>query len=174
MLENETPEPERHDEHHDAHDGGHDAEEKKRHDPFRRRTLPPQGSGGLPMGLSRRSEQCVSGIPDRPARVLNDRARARSQDGSPARGSPVASSSSAPGSWARPIGKHRHATYAIGVTEKCSTTGASSMRVRQGKWIVLYPDEIHDRRAGTHEEAFGNQVILKRLEPALRHFFTGA
>jgi hypothetical protein len=112
MLEDETPEPERHEEHHEAHaardaeqagksfqdaragagrgqhdiagawrDGGDDGEENKRHDLLRSRTIPPR-IGRPPQGLSQECERCVSKKSDRPARVLNDRARGRSRAGS--------------------------------------------------------------------------------------------
>jgi len=62
--------------------------------------------------------------------------------------------------------KHRHDMYAIGVTD----SGVQVFDYRgfvhastPGQVVVLYSDEIHDGHAGTHEEAFGNQVVHKHF-----------
>jgi AraC-like DNA-binding protein len=63
--------------------------------------------------------------------------------------------------------KHRHDTYAIGVT----TSGVQVFDYRgsvhastPGQVVVLYPDEIHDGRAGT-DDGFGYRILY--VEPAL-------
>ena len=63
--------------------------------------------------------------------------------------------------------KHRHDTYAIGVTD----LGVQVFDYRgavhtstPGQVVVLYPDEIHDGRAGT-ADGFGYRIIY--VEPAL-------
>jgi hypothetical protein len=62
--------------------------------------------------------------------------------------------------------KHRHATYAIGLTD----TGVQVFDYRgaahistPGKVVVLHPDEIHDGRAGT-AAGFGYRLLY--VEPA--------
>jgi AraC-like DNA-binding protein len=63
-------------------------------------------------------------------------------------------------------GKHRHDTYAVGVTDRgvqvFDYRGATRVRIR-GQVVVLYPDEVHDGRAGT-DEGFGYRIIY--IEPA--------
>jgi AraC-like DNA-binding protein len=61
--------------------------------------------------------------------------------------------------------KHRHATYAVGLTD-CGVQvfdyrGAVHAS-RPGQVVVLYPDELHDGRAGTGE-GFGYRIIY--IEP---------
>jgi AraC-like DNA-binding protein len=63
--------------------------------------------------------------------------------------------------------KHRHDTYAIGVTDAGvqvfdyrGTAHAST----PGRVVVLYPDEVHDGRAGT-DEGFGYRIVY--VEPFL-------
>jgi AraC-like DNA-binding protein len=62
--------------------------------------------------------------------------------------------------------KHRHDTYAVGVTE-CGVQvfdyrGAARASM-PGDVVALYPDEVHDGRAGT-AEGFGYRIIY--LEPS--------
>ncbi|HEY3067215.1 MAG TPA: AraC family transcriptional regulator [Methylomirabilota bacterium] len=63
--------------------------------------------------------------------------------------------------------KHRHDTYAIGVTgsgvQVFDYRGAVHVST-PGHVVVLYPDEIHDGRAGT-DDGFGYRLIY--VEPAL-------
>jgi len=63
-------------------------------------------------------------------------------------------------------GKHRHDTYAVGVTDRgvqvFDYRGATRVRTR-GQVVVLYPDEVHNGRAGT-EEGFGYRIIY--IEPS--------
>lgn len=63
--------------------------------------------------------------------------------------------------------KHRHDTYAIGLT----SSGVQVFDYRgsvhastPGQVVVLYPDEIHDGRAGT-DDGFGYQILY--VEPVL-------
>jgi AraC-like DNA-binding protein len=63
--------------------------------------------------------------------------------------------------------KHRHDTYAIGVTD----SGVQVFDYRgsvhasiPGQVVVLYPDEVHDGRAGTGE-GFGYRIVY--VEPSL-------
>src|SRR3989454_3397917 len=62
--------------------------------------------------------------------------------------------------------KHRHDTYAVGVTDRgvqvFDYRGAARVRTR-GQVVVLYPDEVHNGRAGT-DEGFGYRIIY--VEPA--------
>src|SRR5262245_3125959 len=62
--------------------------------------------------------------------------------------------------------RHRHDTYAIGVTDRgvqvFDYRGSSRVSTR-GQVVVLYPDEAHDGRAGTGE-GFGYRIVY--LEPA--------
>jgi AraC-like DNA-binding protein len=62
--------------------------------------------------------------------------------------------------------KHRHDTYAIGLTDRGAQVfdyrGATRVSTR-GQIVVLYPDEAHDGRAGT-EEGFGYRIVY--VEPA--------
>jgi AraC-like DNA-binding protein len=57
--------------------------------------------------------------------------------------------------------KHRHDTYAIGLTD-CGVQvfdyRGSAQASTPGQVVVLYPDEVHDGRAGT-EEGFGYRII---------------
>ena len=61
--------------------------------------------------------------------------------------------------------KHRHDTYAVGVTDRgvqvFDYRGAARVRTR-GQVVVLYPDEVHNGRAGT-DEGFGYRIIY--VEP---------
>ncbi len=63
--------------------------------------------------------------------------------------------------------KHRHDTYAVGVTDSGvqvfgyrGSTHAST----PGQVVVLYPDEVHDGRAGTGE-GFGYRIVY--VEPSV-------
>jgi AraC-like DNA-binding protein len=63
--------------------------------------------------------------------------------------------------------KHRHDTYAIGVTDSGVQVFDYRGAVRAstpGQVVVLYPDEIHDGRAGTGD-GFGYRILY--VEPAL-------
>src|SRR5437867_5388 len=196
MFEDETPEPEGHEQHHETHaggdaeqagksfqdagvragcgqhdvagarrDGGHNGEEKKRHDLLRSRTIPPQISS--PSGpLSR------------------VRAMHRKQTRSAGEGLERSCPGTAAG-WiasTRPVGgvelfsawfagqayqKHRHDTYAIGVTDSGVQVFDYRGSVRAstpGQVVVLYPDEVHDGRAGTRE-GFGYRIVY--VDPSL-------
>jgi AraC-like DNA-binding protein len=61
--------------------------------------------------------------------------------------------------------KHRHDTYAVGVTDHgvqvFDYRGAARVRTR-GQVVVLHPDELHNGRAGT-DEGFGYRIIY--IEP---------
>ena len=63
--------------------------------------------------------------------------------------------------------KHRHDTYAIGVTDSgiqvFDYRGAVHAS-RPGQVVVLYPDEVHDGRAGA-DEGFGYRIVY--VEPVL-------
>ena len=66
----------------------------------------------------------------------------------------------------RAFTKHRHDTYAIGVTEAGVQTFFYRGRVERstpGQVVVLHPDEVHDGRAGT-EAGFGYRIVY--VEPA--------
>lgn len=69
--------------------------------------------------------------------------------------------------------KHRHDTYAIGLTDRGVQTFDYRGAVRvsaPGQVVVLHPDEAHDGRAGT-EEGFGYRIVYvepSRLAGALR------
>jgi AraC-like DNA-binding protein len=69
--------------------------------------------------------------------------------------------------------KHRHDTYAIGLTDRGVQVFdyRGSVRVSApGEVVVLYPDEPHDGRAGT-DEGFGYRIVYvepSRLTEALR------
>ena len=62
--------------------------------------------------------------------------------------------------------KHRHDTYAVGVTDRgvqvFDYRGAARVSTR-GQVVVLYPDEVHDGRGGT-ADGFGYRIIY--IEPA--------
>ncbi len=62
--------------------------------------------------------------------------------------------------------KHRHDTYAVGVTDRgvqvFDYRGSARVSTR-GQVVVLYPDEIHNGRAGT-ADGFGYRIIY--IEPA--------
>jgi AraC-like DNA-binding protein len=63
--------------------------------------------------------------------------------------------------------KHRHDTYAIGVTDsgvQVFDYRGAARASRPGQVVVLYPDEVHDGRAGT-AEGFGYRIVY--VEPAL-------
>ena len=69
--------------------------------------------------------------------------------------------------------KHRHDTYAICVTDSgvqvFDYRGAARVSTR-GQVVTLYPDEIHDGRAGT-QEGFGYRIVYvepSRLAEAVR------
>jgi AraC-like DNA-binding protein len=62
--------------------------------------------------------------------------------------------------------KHRHDTYAIGVTDTGVQVFAyrgSARTSMPGQVVVLHPDEVHDGRAGT-DEGFGYRIVY--VEPA--------
>jgi len=62
--------------------------------------------------------------------------------------------------------RHRHDTYAIGVTEAGVQTfdyRGRAERSTSGQVVVLHPDEMHDGRAGT-EAGFGYRIVY--VEPA--------
>jgi AraC-like DNA-binding protein len=62
--------------------------------------------------------------------------------------------------------KHRHDTYAVGVTDRGVQVFdyRGSARVStHGQVVVLYPDEVHNGRAGT-DEGFGYRIIY--IEPS--------
>src|SRR5262245_24216991 len=62
--------------------------------------------------------------------------------------------------------KHRHDTYAIGVTDAGVQVFDYRGAVRHslpGEVAVLYPDELHDGRPGTRE-GFGYRIVY--VEPA--------
>jgi AraC-like DNA-binding protein len=63
--------------------------------------------------------------------------------------------------------KHRHDTYAIGITDSgvqvFDYRGAARAST-PGQVVVLYPDEAHDGRAGT-DAGFGYRIVY--VEPAL-------
>jgi AraC-like DNA-binding protein len=62
--------------------------------------------------------------------------------------------------------RHRHDTYAIGLTETGVQTFDYRGRVERsipGQVVVLHPDEMHDGRAGT-EAGFGYRIVY--VEPA--------
>src|SRR5436309_1637250 len=63
--------------------------------------------------------------------------------------------------------KHRHATYAIDVTVygvRVFDYGGAVRASRPGHVVVLYPDELHDGRAGT-DAGFGYRIVY--VEPFL-------
>ena len=63
--------------------------------------------------------------------------------------------------------KHRHDTYAVGVTDsgvQVFDYRGSVHASTPGQVVVLYPDEIHDGRAGTND-GFGYRILY--VEPAL-------
>jgi len=66
----------------------------------------------------------------------------------------------------RAYDKHRHDTYAVGVTE-CGVQvfdyRGAARKSLAGQVVALYPDEVHDGRAGT-ADGFGYRIIY--LEPA--------
>jgi AraC-like DNA-binding protein len=63
--------------------------------------------------------------------------------------------------------KHRHDTYAIGVTEAgvqvFDYRGATHVSI-PGQVVALYPDEVHDGRAGS-ADGFGYRIVY--VEPAV-------
>jgi AraC-like DNA-binding protein len=69
--------------------------------------------------------------------------------------------------------RHRHDTYAVGVTDRGVQLFGYRGAVRvstPGRVVVLYPDEVHDGRAGTHE-GFSYRIVYvepARLADALR------
>src|SRR5467141_1947691 len=62
--------------------------------------------------------------------------------------------------------KHRHDTYAVGVTDRgvqvFDYRGSARVSTR-GQVVVLYPDEAHDGRAGT-ADGFGYRIVY--VEPS--------
>jgi AraC-like DNA-binding protein len=66
----------------------------------------------------------------------------------------------------RAYARHRHDTYAIGITEAGVQAFDYRGRVERsipGQVVVLHPDEMHDGRAGT-ESGFGYRIVY--VEPA--------
>jgi AraC-like DNA-binding protein len=69
--------------------------------------------------------------------------------------------------------KHRHDTYAIGLTDRGTQVfdyRGSARASTPGQVVVLYPDEVHDGRAGT-DEGFGYRIVYvepSRLAEGLR------
>ena len=66
----------------------------------------------------------------------------------------------------RAFARHRHDTYAIGVTEAGVQTFDYRGRVERstpGQVVVLHPDEMHDGRAGT-DPGFGYRIVY--VDPA--------
>ena len=62
--------------------------------------------------------------------------------------------------------KHRHDTYAIGLTDlgvQVFDYRGATRTAMPGEVVALYPDEVHDGRAGTGE-GFGYRIIY--VEPA--------
>ena len=72
-----------------------------------------------------------------------------------------------------PYARHRHDTYAVGVTDggiQVFDYRGSVHASRVGQVVVLYPDELHDGRAGT-AEGFGYRIVYvepTRLAEALQ------
>jgi hypothetical protein len=70
--------------------------------------------------------------------------------------------------------RHRHDTYAIGVTESGVQVFDYRGRVERslpGQIVVLHPDEMHDGRAGT-EGGFGYRIVYvnpARIADAVPH-----
>jgi AraC-like DNA-binding protein len=71
--------------------------------------------------------------------------------------------------------KHRHDTYAIGLTDRgvqaFDYRGAGRV-ARPGQVVVLHPDEVHDGRAGT-ADGFGYRIVYvepSHMSDALRAF----
>lgn len=63
--------------------------------------------------------------------------------------------------------RHRHDTYAIGVTDsgvQVFDYRGSVHASTPGQVVVLYPDEVHDGRAGT-DDGFGYRIVY--VEPSL-------
>src|SRR5262245_53534108 len=66
----------------------------------------------------------------------------------------------------RAYARHRHDTYAIGVTEagvQVFDYRGAVQRARPGQVVVLHPDEMHDGRPGT-ADGFGYRIVY--VEPA--------
>jgi AraC-like DNA-binding protein len=69
--------------------------------------------------------------------------------------------------------RHRHDTYAVGVTDagvQVFDYRGATRASRRGRVVVLYPDEVHDGRAGT-SEGFGYRIVYvapARLAEAVR------
>src|SRR5205823_6247783 len=181
MPKHERAEAERHDEHHDAHAGGdaeqagqasddaglrarrrqhdvartrrdcgHDGEDDKRHDLIGRRTLAStmNEARSAGEGLERSCQGRIGGWlgSSRPAEGV-ELLRA----------------------WfaGTAYQKHRHAPYAIGVTD-CGVQvfdyRGAVRATTPGQVVVLYPDELHDGRAGT-DAGFGYHIVY--VEPFL-------
>jgi AraC-like DNA-binding protein len=72
-----------------------------------------------------------------------------------------------------PYARHRHDTYAVGVTDggvQVFDYRGSVHTSLAGQVVVLYPDEAHDGRAGT-DEGFGYRIVYvepSRLAEAIR------
>jgi hypothetical protein len=63
--------------------------------------------------------------------------------------------------------KHRHDTYAVGVTDsgvQVFDYRGSTHASTPGQVVVLYPDEVHDGRAGSGE-GFGYRIVY--VEPSI-------
>src|SRR5262249_54620920 len=134
-------------------DGSHHGEEEKRHHLFCRRTLPStemslNDTRSAGEGLERSCQGTVAGW------LASSR---------PAEGVELLSAWFAGEAYQ----KHRHDTYAIGVTDSGVQVFdyRGSVHVSSpGQVAVLYPDEVHDGRAGT-DEGFGYRIVY--VEPVL-------
>jgi AraC-like DNA-binding protein len=65
--------------------------------------------------------------------------------------------------------KHRHDTYAVGVTDygvQVFDYRGAARSSTPGQVVVLYPDEIHDGRAGT-DDGFGYRILYVEPWPLL-------
>src|SRR5947207_7577153 len=191
-LEHEAAQSERHEEHHQPHprgdaeeaweplqdarvragrrqhdvartwrDGGHDREKKKGHGLLSRRTLPP----GRILMRSNITRSGGEGLERSCARTITSWIASRA----PADGVELFRAWFAGEAYQ----KHRHDTYAIGLTDRgvqlFDYRGSVRTRIPR-QVVVLYPDEVHDGRAGT-EEGFGYRIVYvepSRLAEALR------
>src|SRR5438309_3161573 len=184
-LQHEAAKSERHEEHHQPHaggdadeareplqdarvragrrqhdvartwrDGGHDRENKKRHDLLSRRTLPP----GRLLMRSKVTKSGGEGLERSCARTVTSWIASRA----PADGVELFRAWFAGEAYQ----KHRHDTYAIGLTDRgvqaFDYRGAGRVSL-PGQVVVLHPDEVHDGRAGT-EAGFGYRIVY--VEPS--------
>ena len=146
-------------------DRGHDGEEKKRDDLLRSRNLPPpnrEASSDISRGYKRmRSHEATSG-----GQGL-ERSRKRPAASWIASTRPVHGVELFRARFAGAADqKHRHDTYAIGLTDLGVQVfhDRGSVRVSTpGQVVVLHPDEVHDGRAGT-DAGFGYRIVY--VEPS--------